>query len=180
MTKPSYVKAANKKAVREFIFSHFQLPSVIGLAGPDINEYIEWCHAKGIKDVEIWENTPDVMMQQMMKIKHPVTMKFGNILNAKLKDNVLYDLDYCVTVKYMKEHIQKFKKNFIMTFSRRIKGEHYGYTINKFFEDRKEKIVSSIDKLYPVKHTIFTTNIGKYIYTPYWDTSAMCCITKIK
>ncbi len=177
MTKPTYLDAVNKKQVREFLFSHFPFNSIIGLAGPDINHYINWCEAKGFEEIEIWEISPDVMINQIMNIKHPVNMKFGNILNAEVKKNVLYDLDYCVTVKYMRDHIQKFVDNFIMTFSLRAGLD---YTINKFFKDRKETIIKTVDKSSPVIHKIFTTDKGKYIYTPYFDTSAMCCIAKIK
>jgi hypothetical protein len=64
-----------------------------------------------------------------------------------------------------------------MTFSLRAGVE---FTIKEFFKTRKEKIVNSIVKNNPINHTIFTTNVGKYIFTPYFDTSAMCCIAKIK
>ena len=177
MRKPTYLDAINKKIVREFLFSHFSFTSIIGLAGPDVNHYISYCKEKGFTDIEIWEVSPDVMIKQLMDIKHPVNMKFGNILNAEVKNNVLYDLDYCVTVKFMKEHIQKFLSNFIMTFSLRVGVD---YTINKFFKDRKETIIGVIEKSSPIPYTIFTTNLGKYIYTQYFDTSAMCCIAKIK
>jgi hypothetical protein len=178
MTKATYLDAANKHAVREFLFSFFKCSAIIGLAGPNINEYIKWCKSKGYKDIEIWENTPNVLMHQMMQTKHPVRMRFGNILQAEPnRVKTLYDLDYCATVYTLDEHIAKFKDNFIMTFSLRAGVE---FTIKEFFKARKEKIVSYIEKQHPIKHTLFTTkNKNKYIYTPYCDTSAMCCIAKI-
>jgi hypothetical protein len=179
MTKETYLDAANKHAVREFLFSYFKFNNIVGLAGPNINEYIKWCKSKGYKDIEIWENTPTVAMHQLMKIKHPVRMRFGNILDAEPnRVKTLYDLDYCATVYTLEKHITKFKDNFIMTLSTRAGIE---FTINEFFKARKEKIISSINKFSPINHTIFTTNNnGKYIFTPYRDTSAMCCIAKIK
>lgn len=179
MTKYTYLNASKKHAVREFLFSQFRLKNIIGLPGPNFNECISFYESKGFKDIEVWENTPDVAMHQLMNAKKSVRMRFGDVLAAEPnRIDTLYDLDYCCTVRYMKEHIQKFQSNFIMTFSTRIGVEE---TIKTFFKARKEAIVSSIDKISPVKHTIFTTNIGsKYIYTPYFDTSAMCCIAKIK
>ena len=179
MTKETYLNADNKYAVREFLFSHFKLNTIVGLAGPNINEYIKWCKSKGYNDIEIWENTPEVAIHQLMNINYPVRMRFGNILEAEPnRIKTLYDLDYCVTARYMTEHIKKFKDNFIMTFSRRIKDVE---TVKTFFKARKEKIISSINKFAPINHTIFTTNNNsKYIFTPYRDTSAMCCIAKIK
>jgi hypothetical protein len=177
MTKHTYLNADKKHAVREFLFSYFQFSSVIGLAGPDINDYIKWCKSKGYDEFEIWENEPAVLMKQLAEVKHPVSYKFGNILDAEVKPNALFDLDYCVSVKYMKEHIKKFTNNFIMTFSTRIGVKE---TINKFFKFRGEQIVSQHDFDGPgLKNIIFNTNLGKYLFITYCDTSAMCCIAKI-
>lgn len=179
MTKETYLTATNKHAVREYLFSFFKFSKIVGLAGPNINEYINWCKSKGYKDIEIWENTPDVAMHQMMKIKYPVRMRFGDILQAD-PDRVktLYDLDYCCTARYMKEHIAKFKDNFIMTFSRRIKDAE---TIKTFFKARKEKIVATVKQSFPFDHTFYETDNGsRYVFVNYHDTSNMCCIAKIK
>jgi hypothetical protein len=179
MTKENYTNAANKQAVREFLFSFFKFNSIIGLGGPNINEYIKWCKAKGYIDIEIWENTPEVAIHQLMNIKHPVRMRFGDILQAEPdRMNTLYDLDYCCTVRYMKEHLSKFNDNFIMTFSRRIKDAE---TIKTFFKARKERIITSITKSIPFNHTLYKTDNGsRYIFVNYYDTSNMCCIAKIK
>lgn len=178
-TKATYLDATNKHAVREFLFSFFKYNNIIGLAGPNVNEYINWCKSKGYNNIEIWENTPDVAMHQLMNIKHPVRMRFGNILEAEPdRINTLYDLDYCVTARYMKEHISKFKDNFIMTFSRRIKDAE---TVKTFFKSRKEKVITSIEMYNPFHHTFYETNNGsRYIFVNYRDTSNMCCVAKIK
>ena len=179
MTKANYTDAAKKKAVREFLFSQFKLSKIVGLPGPNYNECIKFYESKGFKDIEVWENTPEVLMHQFMAANKPVRMRFGDILNAEPnRIDTLYDLDYCATVYTLTKHISKFKDNFIMTLSTRAGIE---FTINEFFKARKEKIVSSINKYSPINHKIFTTNTnGKYIFTPYFDTSAMCCIAKIK
>lgn len=177
MTKSTYLNAERKKAVREFLFSYYNYNSIIGLAGPDINDYIEWCKSKGYVNFELWENTPEVTMNQLMNVKHPVNYKFGDILRAVPQKNVLLDLDYCVSIRYMKEHLIKFKDNFIMTFSTRIGVQE---TIDSFFKFRKEKVEKQYDFDGPgLKNIVFKTELGKYLFITYFDTSAMCCFAKI-
>ena len=177
MIKETYVNSENKHAVREFLFNHFEFNKIVGLAGPDINEYIQWCKKKNYNEFEIWENNPLMAMNQLSKVKHPVSYKFGNIINTSIEENVLYDLDYCVSVRYMQDHIKKFKNNFIMTFSTRIGVQQ---TIDKFFEFRRERffITKRIDGP-GLRNKVFTTSEGKYLFTTYFDTSAMCCFAKI-
>jgi hypothetical protein len=178
MTKYTYINASNKHNVRNFLFSYFRFNSVVGLAGPDINDYLKWCESKGYKNIEVWENEPSVMLKQLSEVKTPVRYRFGNILDASLSDNVLFDLDYCVSVRYMKEHLQKFKNNFIMTFSTRIGVQE---TFDKFFQFRGETIIGQTDFDGPgLKNKMIGTNLGMYLFITYFDTSAMCCIAKIK
>jgi hypothetical protein len=177
MTKATYTDADKKKAVRDFLFSYFEFDTIVGLAGPDINEYIKWCKSKGFDIFEIWEMEPTVVMKQLSEVKHPVNYKFGNILDAVPQKNALLDLDYCVSVRYMKEHIKKFKDNFIMTFSTRIGVKE---TINKFFKFRREKIINQYEFNGPgLQNIVFNTQLGKYLFITYCDTSAMCCFAKI-
>jgi len=179
--KLSYKDATNKKQVREFLFSLFadlQLKKIVGLAGPDINDYLEWCKSKGYEDFEIWENDSATLLKQLREIKaSKAAFKYGNILDASAeRSDVLYDLDYCVTIRHMKEHLTKFKERFIMTFARRVKD---GETISTFFSTRGETIFEKLENLNPLKHTVYHTNKGTYIFINYRDTSNMCCIAKI-
>lgn len=177
MTKPTYLNAKQKHAVRDFMFSYFQFNNIVGLAGPDINEYIKWCKKKGYNAFEIWENEPAVAMKQLCEVKHPVSYRFGNILEASPSKDTLLDLDYCVSVRYMKDHIKKFVNNFIMTFSTRIGVKE---TIKKFFQYRGEKVISQYEFDGPgLKNIVFKTDFGKYLFITYFDTSAMCCFAKI-
>jgi len=178
MTKYTYINAGNKHAVREFLFSYFRFNSVVGLAGPDINDYVKWCKSKGYNDIEIWENEPSVMLKQLSEVKMPIRYRFGNIIDASFCKNVLFDLDYCVSVRYMKEHLQKFKDNFIMTFSTRIGVQE---TVDSFFKFRGEKVISWNNIKGPgLRNIVFNTDLGKYLFITYHDTSAMCCFAKIK
>ncbi len=179
--KPSYKDATQKKQVREFLFSQFadlHLRKIVGLAGPDINDYIEWCKSKGYDEFEIWENHTPTLIKQIRELRaSKVELKYGNILNtSEDRHNVLFDLDYCVTIRHMHDHIKKFKDRFIMTFVRRVKDEE---TISSFFSTRGESILSKIEKMTPFLHTIYESTGGNYIFVNYRDTSNMCCIAKI-
>ena len=171
---------SEKNKVREFIFSHFKCSNVVGLAGPNIEKYINWCSSKGFKNIEIYENNPEILLMQLTNIHKPCKLVFGDINTAiPDKEDTFYDLDYCCTIQKVREYIPKFKRNYSITLSRRLVGTDK--TIADFFKSANEIILTKVFKTTPVKHTIFTTIKGnKYIYANYWDTSAMCCITKIK
>jgi hypothetical protein len=179
MTKLTYVNAQNKKAVRDFLIQYFNFNTVVGLAGPDINDYIKWCKSKGFDTFEVYENNTSVLLNQIKSVRaaSKLSIKFGDITQADAsRQNVLFDLDFCASVRYLKEPIMKFKQNFIMTFSTRIGVQE---TIDTFFRVRKESVVATKDVDGPVKHTIFETDNGTYLFIRYFDTSAMCCFAKI-
>lgn len=180
MTKATYANSKNKKAVRDFLFSFFKEPNIIGLAGPDVNDYLKWCKSKGFSNVEIFESDPQVMMKQLSEVKTniPVQFKFSDIISATHSDKVVYDLDFCSSILTLYSHIKKFKYDkFVMTFSTRNIGNDS--TILKFFSERKEKIISRIDKYSPLHHVTIKTLVGKYVIVPYFDTTPMICIAKI-
>lgn len=177
--KKTYLTSSNKHAVREFLIQRFQFESIVGLAGPDINEYLTYLESKGCKEFEIYENNSMVALQQLSKIrsKSKIALICGDILKANPnKQNVLFDLDFCASVRFLTEHIAKFKENFIMTFSTRIGVQE---TIDTFFKARKERVLFSVDHLSPMPHTIYRTKKGQYLFIKYYDTSAMCCFAKI-
>lgn len=178
--KHSYKDAVRKKEVREFLFSFFDEKNIVGLAGPDIKEYLEWCKQKGIVNIELWENNPNVMFSQLMKLpkNSKVSYNFGDIINANSSPDTLYDLDYCCTVNTVRNDIKKFKnEKFVMTFSIRTVGEEN--TINEFFLGRHEKINSVEEKSSPIRHKVIKTVFGTYISARYFDTTPMMSIAKI-
>ena len=177
--KKTYLNSSNKHVVREFLIQRFQFESVVGLAGPDINEYLAYLESKGCKEFEIYENNSRVALQQLSKIRSTskIALICSDILKANPdKQNVLFDLDFCASVRFLKEHIAKFKNNFIMTFSTRIGVQE---TIDTFFKARKEKVLDSVDHSSPMPYTIYKTKQGNYLFIKYFDTSAMCCFAKI-
>jgi hypothetical protein len=177
--KHTYLDSVNKKAVRDFLIDQFTFNEVVGLPGPDINEYVKYFQNRGIQSFEMYELDRITLINQIRRLRTSamVSLKCGDILSANPnKDGVLYDLDFCRTARYLTDHITKFKKNFIMTFARRITDFE---TITTFLQSRKEHIIRAVEKIDPLKHTVFTTNVGEYILVNYRDTSNMCCIAKI-
>jgi hypothetical protein len=169
-----------KKEVRDFLFSLFvdmELYRIVGLAGPNIQDYIDYCKSKGFTEFEIYEKDGLVAMHQLIYLKDRVQLNLKDILHANAEQQyTLFDLDFCGTVRYLKDHIAKFKDRFIMTFSHRIPLEE---TINTFFGVRGETILKVDENKLPIAHTQYITNAGKYIYVGYKDTTPMCCFAKI-
>lgn len=180
--KTTYVDAKRKKKVRNFLIKKFNFDEVVGLAGPDINEYINNIRFKDCNKIRIYETSASTLYKQLTEIntsKKEISLSYSDIYNAvPNKEGVLYDLDFCATARSLKDHIKKFKDNFIMTFSLRKCG--FKETIDIFFKARRETVLSTVKKLSPIPHTIFNTNKGKYIYCAYHDTTTMCCIAKIR
>jgi len=181
--KLSYREASNKKKTREFLFSLFaqqQLNKIVGLAGPDVDDYIKFCKSKGYSEFEIYENHIPTIFEQIrfLRTKGKISLTYGNILDADAdRENVLFDLDYCVTARFMRSHLKKFNKNFIMTFARRITNKE---TFDSFFNAKKETLKSVLTLFTPLKHSILTTEEGNvYYYVEYNDTSNMCCFAKV-
>jgi len=169
-----------KKEVRDFLFSFYadmQLNKIVGLAGPHIQDYINFCKSKGYTEFEIYEKDGVTAIHQLVQLKDTVQLKLKDILEANPNEpGTLYDLDYCGTVRYLKEHISKFKEKFIMTFSCRVPQKE---TIGTFFSVRDEKIIKTYVKSHPLKHTEYHTNKGVYVHVGYRDGSPMCCFAKI-
>lgn len=181
MTKFSYTESKHKKEVRDFLLQQFEFKNVIGLAGPDINEYINNIRFANCNKIQIYENNSAILFKQLYQLGKQdknISINYSNIYNVSpIQENTLYDLDFCATVRTLKDCIKKFKDNFIMTFSLRPAG--FKETIETFFKEREEEVVSFVKNSLPLPHLVFNTNAGKYIYISYRDGSPMCCIAKI-
>lgn len=170
-----------KKEVRDFLFSLFtgmQLNKIVGLAGPNIQDYIEFCKSKGFTEFEIYEKDGLTAIHQLTSLNDKVTLKLTDIINANPNEpNVLFDLDYCVTGRYMEPHMAKFLDRFIMTFS--IRGVSVKETMDRFFKVRDEKVIGITHPPYPFLAAEYYTNKGKYLQLSYRDTAPMMCLAKI-
>ena len=182
----TYIHRDNKHLVRQLIFkeiyvNYLKYKAIVGLGGPDINSYCEQLYKVGIKKIEIWENDQATAKKQARMVKYPVRMRFGDVLAATPnKVNTLYDLDFTITVKNLHQHIAKFKDNFIMTFSGRLKGG-IERIIYEFFFVRNESIYSIVERHKDgIPYKSITTTRGRYMFITYYDTTPMCCIAKIK
>lgn len=172
---------SKKREVRSLLFSffkHMQLSKIVGLAGPNIQEYIEFCKSQGFTEFEIYEMDSLTAIHQLASINDKVTLKLTDILNANPDEpNTFYDLDYCVTGRYMTQHMAKFQHRFIMTFSTR--GVSVKETMERFFKARDEKVIGVDYPRYPFPAVEYYTNKGKYLQLSYKDTSPMMCLAKL-
>lgn len=172
---------SRKREVRDFLFSlfmHMHLNKIVGLAGPNIQDYINYCRSKGFTEFEIYEKDGLTAIHQLVTLNDKVTLKLTDILNANADEpNVLFDLDYCVTGRYMEPHMAKFLNRFIMTFS--IRGVSIKETMERFFRVRNEKVIGTAYPEYPFPATEYYTNKGKYLQLSYRDTAPMMCLAKL-
>jgi hypothetical protein len=184
MLLKTYKDRVQKKICREFLFSLFDVQELIALAGPDINETIEWYSKKGFKKIHIYENDKKTMLNQIKKynLNYSITHTFGDILNVDAnRKNTLLDLDFTKSIITMGEYVKKYKKDkFIMTFA--LRPISYVDTLKKFFNIREEKIISVKEYSDPVTFGKIISNRGTYVTLKYKDKKCinMMCIAKIK
>lgn len=181
MTKATYLDAKKKHLVRSIMLRRMKkFNRVVGLAGPDINEYLETFKNIGVEDFEVYEKDKQVFVNQLKTIRgHRIQLKYMDILKADADaPKTLFDLDFCATIKYLKEHVVKFKNNFIMTFS--LRGFSEKDTLDCFFSWRGERIHEiervKCDNLW---YKLIHTEKGSYLQMNYYDTSPMFCISKL-
>ena len=183
MTKETYKDASNKHNIRELMMAitkpYRPTGKIVGLAGPDITDYIEWCKSYGYTDIDVYEMNFQVMLHQLQTFgaTYPINLHYSDISQAPYKPGVFYDLDFCASVRYLGEAISKFRKNFMMTFSTRIGVTE---TISKFMTYRGDDMYTySTHEDEAYTYNIIDGMTGSYFMVRYRDTSAMCTICDI-
>lgn len=160
-TKTDYSTSVNKRAVQNAIFNSLshKFNKVIGLAGPNITDYLKFMKQNGVKSAEIYEKNISQLAIQMNDFVPVIASKiqFGDIIQAKShQPKTLYDLDFCCSINNAYQHIQKFSDDAsIITLSIRPVG--FMHTLLKFSQLIDSESSPIIEFLGSVEH-----NLGKY------------------
>lgn len=182
--KSDYTNSLNKKVVQKLIYSEVKqqgFKKLIGLAGPNITDYLTMTKKHGIKQAQVYENSYVNLFHQMNSFNPPIktTVLYQDIYHAPVYQDVLYDLDFTCTIKNANKHIKKFKDVFsIITLS--LRGVGLMFTIKKFC-----KIVSKMKPTISLnvkvtssykKHIIQFGNEKSYTLYQYKDSMSMLTI----
>lgn len=121
--KSDYSQSINKRAVQHAIFKSLKvkhLTNLVGLAGPNITEYLILLKSHGIKQAEIYEYDISKLAIQLENYQPVIKsqIKFSDVLHAEPnKQDTLYDLDFCCSINGARMHISKFTDNVVYTLS---------------------------------------------------------------
>jgi hypothetical protein len=180
--KTDYSKSYKKKLVQQIVFDDFKqrgMNKLVGLAGPNITDYLSFVKSKGIKQAEVYERDFVNLIYQMQDFKPPIktTVKYQDILNADVQESVIYDLDFCCTINSVEPHIKKFKKNAIFTLA--LRGVGLIPTLQRFCKIVSEfKFDIQLNVHQTPNFKMHVLHFGKESYTvyQYCDTSPMIVI----
>lgn len=180
--KLDYSKAYRKKLVQQIVFDDFKqrgITKLVGLAGPNITDYLSFAKSKGIKQAEVYERDYINLIYQMQDFKPPIktTVKYQDILDADLYQDVIYDLDFCCTIDKAASHIKKFKNNAIVTLALRKIG--LIPTLKKFCKivsKAKPDIILNVQVNPNYKIHILNLKECSYTAYQYFDTTPMLLI----
>ena len=182
MRKTNYSNSYRKKIVQQIVFDNFKqrgMTKLVGLAGPNITDYLSFVKSKGIKQAEVYERDYVNLIYQMQDFKPPIktVVKYQDIYAADLHQDVIYDLDFCCTIKNAEEHIKKFKNNAIITLA--LRGVGLMPTLKRFCKlvsDYKPEISLNIFENNNYKmHMLHLVNKTYMVYQ-YRDTAPMIVI----
>lgn len=173
----NYDSHVQKRNIQKKLLPLVKKRRVVALAGPNILSYVDML-PKQVREVEIWENDGDTMLMQLSelhKIKgRKVTYRFGDVINADVRDDTFYDLDFCRSMKYAHRYIAKFKDcSFMITCSNR--DSSFELTGEMFLLSIKEMLVY---KMPYGQFDLIKTDKNDYLYAIYRDTQHMTSIFK--
>lgn len=126
--KSTYKQSVNKRMVQDRLYAQIKgkYDQLIGLGGPDLNDYLTFARKAGIKSATIYEYDVDQLFRQITGNvdELPTQVIFKDILDCPSGvPNAFYDLDFCCSVTTARKHIKKFRNDPSMfTFSIRPVG----------------------------------------------------------
>lgn len=182
--KLDYSTSHNKRIVQHAIFPQYRdkVSKVIGLAGPNITDYLKYLSQVGIKEAEIYEKNPIQLISQLQDFKPviPATIHYQDIIKADPdQEDTLYDLDFCNSIQSLEDHVVKFKKNFVLTLAIRPIGlERTLKTFCRLKNHKKHKL-ELVKHLPAYKQYRLTTGIKNYNCFVYFDTISMLTIQSL-
>lgn len=126
--KTTYKSSVNKRMIQKRLYDSIKgkYDHLIGLGGPDLNDYLKVVCNAGIKSATIYEYNVDQLFRQMSTQLNvlPTQVVYKDILNSPSnKPNTFYDLDFCCSIQTARKHVRKFRNDPSMfTFALRPMG----------------------------------------------------------
>ena len=116
IVKQSYKQSVNKRIVQKEVYREIKgkFKHLVGLGGPDLDEYLRLARYAGIKNAIIYEFNVDQLLIQASKNNNtlPTRVVFDDIISCPSGINdAFYDLDFCCSVQTAMPHISKFKND---------------------------------------------------------------------
>jgi len=186
MIKTDYTHSPKKRVVQSLVFKQAikGKNKLIGLAGPNINNYLKFIKQMGIQVVDIYESHPMQLLLQMLDYKASFNVKTRvqntDIYNAPANEkDTLYDLDFDCSILLVKKHIKKFIENSIITLAIRPVGVQKTLSIfSKLVSREKPHIELNVQntKDYTLHKVVFPSKT--YLCYQYRDKSNMITITR--
>lgn len=149
MERETYKDCDQKIKLRNYLFNKIRnkYKNLIGLGGPDLEEYVSFVRSYGIKNIHIYENNIKTFLLQISKIHNlDINLTYNNIGATEYYSDVLYDLDYMCTIRTVTDDVAKFKDNFIMTFALKDRCTQIE-TVRLFLDSRGEEQYGNIKPL---------------------------------
>jgi len=189
MKKTDYSDAPNKRIVQRLVYQkaieNSKLNKLVGLAGPNINNYLRFIQSMGFKMANIYEINPKQLLLQMLDYKSSFDIKTRVQLDdvyiaEENKQDTLYDLDFDCSILLVKRHIKKFIQNAIVTLAIRPVGLKKTLSIFSRLVEKEKATISyncEVNDNYKLHRIIFSNKT--YHCYQYKDKSNMITITQI-
>lgn len=118
--KLSYKNSEYKRNIQEYIYSKVGNRNIIGLPGPDIEDYVERLTSFGFDNIELYEKDFSIFCHQLSHLPPQCNLTFGDILDNLNKD-AFYDLDFCTSILSIEDRLEEIValKSFSLTVARR-------------------------------------------------------------